>query len=68
MRIAADEAGAGSAGLAVSASFKGSVPPLLEALHRLPLSDLVLEEPDLEEAALSLYGEEDNSATGTEGR
>lgn len=38
-----------------SATLAGAVQPLVQALARLQLSDLVLEEPDLEDAVLQLY-------------
>ncbi len=41
--------------LSMAARVTGSPRPLLEALHRLPVLDLVLEEPDLEDAVLTLY-------------
>lgn len=37
------------------ATLEGSIPPLIQALSTLQLSDLVLEEPDLEESVLKLY-------------
>ncbi|UVJ38666.1 ABC transporter ATP-binding protein [Arthrobacter sp. CJ23] len=49
--------GAGAPGTAVetSATLAGAVQPLVQALARLQLRDLVLEEPDLEDAVLKLY-------------
>ncbi|AJT43042.1 hypothetical protein UM93_10490 [Psychromicrobium lacuslunae] len=38
-----------------TATLEGSIPPLVQALSTLSLSDLVLEEPDLEESVLKLY-------------
>ncbi|GAA2847159.1 ATP-binding cassette domain-containing protein [Paenarthrobacter ilicis] len=38
-----------------TATVAGHVQPLVQALARLELTDLVLEEPDLEEAVLTLY-------------
>ncbi|NYE95407.1 ABC-2 type transport system ATP-binding protein [Psychromicrobium silvestre] len=38
-----------------SATLEGEIPPLLQALSTLTLTDLVLEEPDLEESVLKLY-------------
>ncbi|WP_347108155.1 ABC transporter ATP-binding protein [Paenarthrobacter sp. S56] len=45
------------AGAAVeaTATLSGAVQPLIQELSRLHLTDLVLEEPDLEEAVLTLY-------------
>ncbi|MCZ2402127.1 ABC transporter ATP-binding protein [Paenarthrobacter sp. Z7-10] len=42
-------------GAAASATLAGAIAPILAALAVLPLTDLVLEEPDLEESVLSLY-------------
>ena len=42
-------------GVAVSARLAGAVQPLVRALAAVELTDLVLEEPDLEEAVLGLY-------------
>lgn len=39
----------------LSATVEGAIQPLIRALGRLDLTDLVLEEPDLEEAVLKMY-------------
>ncbi|MFJ5954625.1 ABC transporter ATP-binding protein [Paenarthrobacter sp. NPDC092416] len=39
-----------------TATLSGQVQPLVQELARLNLTDLVLEEPDLEESVLTLYG------------
>ncbi|QSZ49800.1 ABC transporter ATP-binding protein [Arthrobacter sp. D5-1] len=53
------------------ATLSGHVRPLVQALARLDLTDLVLEEPDLEEAVLTLYtggaGSEPAADTGGAG-
>lgn len=38
-----------------NATLEGEIPPLIQALSTLALTDLVLEEPDLEESVLKLY-------------
>jgi ABC-2 type transport system ATP-binding protein len=43
-------------GVAVSATLEAAIQPLVRALASLELSDLVLEEPDLEESVLKMYG------------
>ncbi|GAA1121361.1 ABC transporter ATP-binding protein [Arthrobacter flavus] len=43
-------------GAAAAASFEGAIQPLVQALAPLQLADLVIEEPDLEESVLNLYG------------
>ncbi|WGM19413.1 ABC transporter ATP-binding protein [Paenarthrobacter sp. OM7] len=54
-----------------TATLSGHVRPLVQALARLDLTDLVLEEPDLEEAVLTLYtggaGSEPAADTGGAG-
>jgi ABC-2 type transport system ATP-binding protein len=47
--------GAGEAAVEATATLSGQVQPLVQELARLKLTDLVLEEPDLEEAVLTLY-------------
>lgn len=42
-------------GVTLAAVHEGSIQPLVQALGRLPLTDLVIGEPDLEEAVLKLY-------------
>jgi len=42
-------------GVTLSAVLEGAIQPLLHALGRLELTDLVLEEPDLEESVLKMY-------------
>ncbi|MEH0109499.1 ABC transporter ATP-binding protein [Tersicoccus sp. MR15.9] len=49
----------------VDAEAGGPVRPLLRALANLPVDDLVLEEPDLQDAVLRLYGPQDDAGTGT---
>ncbi|HAP89461.1 MAG TPA: ABC transporter [Arthrobacter bacterium] len=39
----------------LAATVEGAIQPLIRALGRLELTDLVLEEPDLEEAVLKMY-------------
>lgn len=41
--------------ITLSATVEGAILPLVRALGRLELTDLVLEEPDLEEAVLKMY-------------
>jgi ABC-2 type transport system ATP-binding protein len=43
-------------GVEVSAVLEGGIQPLVQALSTLKLTHLVLEEPDLEESVLKLYG------------
>ncbi len=43
-------------GAAASATLEGAIQPLVQALAPLQLTDLVIEEPDLEESVLTLYG------------
>ena len=43
-------------GVEVSAVLEGDIQPLVHALSTLQLTHLVLEEPDLEESVLKLYG------------
>ena len=43
-------------GVELSATLGGAIQPLLQVLAALKLTDLVLEEPDLEESVLELYG------------
>lgn len=45
-----------------TATLEGSIPPLIQVLSTLPLSDLVLEEPDLEESVLKLYSSSSKEA------
>lgn len=47
--------GDGAGSLEATATLSGAVQPLVQELARLDLTDLVLEEPDLEEAVLTLY-------------
>ncbi len=47
--------GAAEAAVEATATLSGRVQPLVQELARLNLTDLVLEEPDLEEAVLTLY-------------
>ncbi|MGO4588384.1 ABC transporter ATP-binding protein [Paenarthrobacter sp. 2TAF44] len=46
---------AAEAAVEATATLSGQVQPLVQELARLNLTDLVLEEPDLEEAVLTLY-------------
>ncbi|MBT2536966.1 ABC transporter ATP-binding protein [Arthrobacter sp. ISL-69] len=70
-RISADDAGAmlrrvpgiarlevldSGDGVELSATLEGAIQPLLHVLSGLHLTDLVLEEPDLEESVLKMYG------------
>ncbi len=41
----------------VAASLDGDIDPLVKALARLHVVDLAIEEPDLEESVLRLYGD-----------
>lgn len=43
-------------GVELTATLGGAIQPLLQALASLQLTELVLEEPDLEESVLALYG------------
>lgn len=45
-------------GAHVSATLRGDIDPLIKALASLSLLDLTIEEPDLEESVLTLYGVE----------
>lgn len=47
--------GASAGTLEATATLSGAVQPLVQELARLNLTDLVLDEPDLEEAVLTLY-------------
>ncbi len=42
-----------------TAALTGSVRPLIDALHGLPITSIMIEEPDLEEAFLELYEQSD---------
>lgn len=46
------------------ARYAGAPGPFLEAVRQLPLTDLVLAEPDLEEAVMTLYAEGDRPVVG----
>ncbi|MEV7606465.1 ABC transporter ATP-binding protein [Paenarthrobacter sp. NPDC089322] len=50
--------------VAATATLAGNVQPLVRELARLTLDDLVLEEPDLEEAVLTLYTGNAPNTTG----
>lgn len=59
----------GSGGsVTVSATLAGPVQPLVRALGALELTDLVLEEPDLEEAVLKMYSSPADSSPAGPGR
>lgn len=51
-------------GVELSATLEGAIQPLLQALASLRLTDLVLEEPDLEESVLKMYGSLGNNGRG----
>ncbi|WP_019483412.1 ABC transporter ATP-binding protein [Arthrobacter sp. TB 23] len=51
----------------ISATHEGAIRPLIRALAPLQLADLVIEEPDLEESVLTLYGTGRNDGTGRNG-
>ena len=51
-------------GVELTAVLEGSIGPLVQALAGLQLTDLVLEEPDLEESVLRLYGNSGNGRRG----
>ena len=42
-------------GVTISATLEGAIQPLVRVLGSLQLTDLVLEEPDLEESVLKMY-------------
>ncbi|HSP51552.1 MAG TPA: ABC transporter ATP-binding protein, partial [Cryobacterium sp.] len=67
---AAGGLGAGGGGSVVEcrATLAGSVKPFITAAALLPLLDLSLEEPNLEEAVLALYSEPATTPAGTGGR
>ena len=48
-------------GVEVTATLEGEVRPLVRALAPLDVADLVIEEPDLEESVLTLYGGAENA-------
>ena len=52
------------AAIDVSATLEGAIQPLIHALAPLQLANLVIEEPDLEESVLSLYGSAENGQVG----
>ncbi|MFB8367970.1 ATP-binding cassette domain-containing protein [Pseudarthrobacter sp. NPDC055928] len=47
----------------VSATLEGDIQPLIQVLASLQLTDLVLEEPDLEESVLKMYSSQQEAAT-----
>lgn len=47
----------------VSATLEGDIQPLVQVLASLQLTDLVLEEPDLEESVLKMYSSQQEAAT-----
>lgn len=47
----------------VSAMLEGDIQPLVQVLASLQLTDLVLEEPDLEESVLKMYSSQQEAAT-----
>lgn len=51
------EAVASDGGVTLTATLEGAVQPLVRALGSLELTDLVIEEPDLEQSVLALYSE-----------
>jgi ABC-2 type transport system ATP-binding protein len=51
-------------GIELSATLGGAIQPLLRVLASLELTELVLEEPDLEESVLELYGSIRGNGTG----
>ncbi|ERI37749.2 hypothetical protein M707_10050 [Arthrobacter sp. AK-YN10] len=53
IRVPGDSAGT----LEATATLSGNVQPLVRELARINLTDLVLDDPDLEEAVLTLYTE-----------
>ncbi|MHC6221976.1 ABC transporter ATP-binding protein [Arthrobacter sp. MMS24-S77] len=55
-------------GVEVSAVLEGDIQPLVQALSTLRLTHLVLEEPDLEESVLKLYGMTGNGKRNGTGR
>lgn len=52
-------------GVELSATMGGAIQPLLQVLAPLSLTELVLEEPDLEESVLGLYGTIRGNGSGT---
>ena len=53
---------AGVAGTEATATLEGAIQPFIQAVSTLSLTDLVLEEPDLEESVLKLYTAPEASA------
>ena len=47
----------------LTATLEGGIQPLVQALSSLQLTDLVLEEPDLEESVLKMYSSPQEAAT-----
>ncbi|MDI3211379.1 hypothetical protein [Arthrobacter sp. AL12] len=54
-------------GVELSATLGGAIRPQLQVLATLKLTELVLEEPDLEESVLELYGTIRGSENGGNG-
>jgi ABC-2 type transport system ATP-binding protein len=46
-------------GVRVTATIEGDIDPFVKTVSRFHVSDLVVEEPDLEESVLRLYGIEE---------
>ncbi|TFB95758.1 MULTISPECIES: ABC transporter ATP-binding protein [unclassified Cryobacterium] len=53
---------AGAAATEATATLEGAIQPFIQAVSTLDLTDLVLEEPDLEESVLALYTAPEDSA------
>ena len=54
-------------GVELSATLGGPIQPLLRVLATLDLTELVLEDPDLEESVLELYGTIRGNGNGNDG-
>lgn len=51
-----------------SATVDGDIDPVVKAVARFPMIDLAIEQPDLEESVLRLYGDSPNGAPAQEAR
>lgn len=52
-----DAAASGAAGIELTATVEGAIDPFVKALASYEVQDLTVEEPDLEESVLRLYGD-----------
>jgi len=56
--------GADADGIRLSATIEGAIDPFVKALAQYDVHELTVEEPDLEESVLRLYGDSSSSAGG----